>query len=287
MAAIVAVPCLVLFASMPGRRAATRRRDQPLRLRAAALGVLVPAHNEEARDSGDARIDSGTTGGRRPAAGHCRQLLRYDGPYRERNAAPRCSNERSRRGEAKATRSKAAWRCSKSRPPDVGGRRRRGLPTRCPAVSTPWPLRSRQTHRPAQACYLMTPPACPAGDRCHLVAGRAGQESSAASGHGEAGAAVLDHGLRFGISLAGDPSRSFAGGNIVEDMQFAVDLALAGFSPSYCDAAVGAGRFARVPFGIREPAPALGARASADASRTGPPAVGGFSEDRAALICSR
>jgi cellulose synthase/poly-beta-1,6-N-acetylglucosamine synthase-like glycosyltransferase len=33
-------------------------------------------------------------------------------------------------------------------------------------------------------------------------------------------------------------SRSFGGGNIVEDMQLAVDLALAGFSPTFCDRAV-------------------------------------------------
>ena len=102
-----------------------------------------------------------------------------------------------------------------------------------------------QTNRPAQACYLMTPPAAPRAidvisSLAVLVKNRVRPLAMA-----KLGLPCLITGSGSAFPWQAIALRSFAGGNIVEDMQFAVDLALADFSPSLLRRRGGAGRFAR------------------------------------------
>ena len=94
------------------------------------------------------------------------------------------------------------------------------------------------TGRPAQACYLMTAPAEPravdvVSALAVLVKNRVRPLAMARLGF-----PCLITGSGSAFPWAGLQARTFEGGNIVEDMQLAVDLALAGSPPSYCDDAV-------------------------------------------------
>jgi cellulose synthase/poly-beta-1,6-N-acetylglucosamine synthase-like glycosyltransferase len=94
------------------------------------------------------------------------------------------------------------------------------------------------TSRPAQACYLMTAPAEPravdvVSALAVLVKNRVRPLAMARLGF-----PCLITGSGSAFPWAALQSRSFEGDNIVEDMQLAVDLALAGSPPSYCDEAV-------------------------------------------------
>jgi cellulose synthase/poly-beta-1,6-N-acetylglucosamine synthase-like glycosyltransferase len=94
------------------------------------------------------------------------------------------------------------------------------------------------TSRPAQACYLMTPPPEPRAidvisSLAVLVKNRVRPLAMS-----RLGMPCLITGSGSAFPWRAIESRSFGGGNIVEDMQLAVDLALAGFSPTYCDRAV-------------------------------------------------
>ncbi len=136
-----------------------------------------------------------------------------------------------------------------------------------------------QTSRPAQACYLMTPPPVPraidvVSSLAVLVKNRVRPLAMA-----KMRLPCLITGSGSAFPWAAIQRRSFAGGNIVEDMQFAVDLALAGFSPAFCDRAVVLAGLPEPPFGIRQPAPAMGARTPSDAPGAGTPAIGGVLED--------
>ncbi len=94
------------------------------------------------------------------------------------------------------------------------------------------------TGRPAQACYLMTAPAEPravdvVSALAVLVKNRVRPLAMARLGF-----PCLITGSGSAFPWAALQARTFEGGNIVEDMQLAVDLALAGSPPSYCDDAV-------------------------------------------------
>jgi cellulose synthase/poly-beta-1,6-N-acetylglucosamine synthase-like glycosyltransferase len=92
--------------------------------------------------------------------------------------------------------------------------------------------------RPAQACYLMTAPAAPravdvVSALAVLVKNRVRPLAMARFGF-----PCLITGSGCAFPWAALQAHSFDGGNIVEDMQLAIDLALAGSPPSYCDDAV-------------------------------------------------
>ncbi len=94
------------------------------------------------------------------------------------------------------------------------------------------------TGRPAQACYLMTAPAAPravdvVSALAVLVKNRVRPLAMARLGF-----PCLITGSGSAFPWAALQARTFEGDNIVEDMQLAVDLALAGSPPSYCDDAV-------------------------------------------------
>jgi cellulose synthase/poly-beta-1,6-N-acetylglucosamine synthase-like glycosyltransferase len=89
--------------------------------------------------------------------------------------------------------------------------------------------------RPAQACYLMTAPTAPravdvVSALAVLVKNRVRPLAMARLGF-----PCLITGSGSAFPWAALRARSFDGGNIVEDMQLGVDLALAGWPPSYCD----------------------------------------------------
>jgi cellulose synthase/poly-beta-1,6-N-acetylglucosamine synthase-like glycosyltransferase len=96
---------------------------------------------------------------------------------------------------------------------------------------------STDTGRPTQACYLMHAPAAPravdvVSALAVLVKNRVRPLAMARLGFP---CLITGSGAAFPWSAL--QIRSFDGGNIVEDMQLAVDLALAGSPPSYCDSA--------------------------------------------------
>ena len=97
---------------------------------------------------------------------------------------------------------------------------------------------SAATRRPTQACYLMTPPGAPravdvVSALAVLVKNRVRPLAMARLGF-----PCLITGSGTAFPWAALQSHSFDGGNIVEDMQLGVDLALAGSPVSYCDDAV-------------------------------------------------
>jgi cellulose synthase/poly-beta-1,6-N-acetylglucosamine synthase-like glycosyltransferase len=94
------------------------------------------------------------------------------------------------------------------------------------------------TGRPSQGCYLMTAPSAPravdvVSSLAVLVKNRVRPLAMV-----RLGLPCLITGSGSAFPWAALQSRSFDGGNIVEDMQLAVDLALAGSPPSYCDDAL-------------------------------------------------
>jgi cellulose synthase/poly-beta-1,6-N-acetylglucosamine synthase-like glycosyltransferase len=235
MAAIVAVPCLVLFAqcvvaALPFK---ARSTAQTPRL---SLGVLVPAHNEE-------RVIRATLESIRAQLTEGDRLLVVADNCSDTTAriARECGAEvferqdLERRGKGYALQSGVD--VLKSRPPatvvvvDADCKLMVGCLDALAAQVA-------HTNRPAQACYLMTPPAAPRAidvisSLAVLVKNRVRPLAMV-----KLGLPCLITGSGSAFPWQAIASRSFAGGNIVEDMQFAVDLALAGYSPSYCDAAV-------------------------------------------------
>ncbi len=94
------------------------------------------------------------------------------------------------------------------------------------------------TSRPAQACYLMTPPPVPRAVDVISSLAILVKNRVRPLGMSRMGLPCLITGSGSAFPWQALQVRSFSGGNIVEDMQFAVDLALAGFAPRYCDEAV-------------------------------------------------
>jgi cellulose synthase/poly-beta-1,6-N-acetylglucosamine synthase-like glycosyltransferase len=235
MAAIAAVPCLVLFtqcivAALPFKARSTTQTPRP------SLGVLVPAHNEE-------RVIRGTLESIRVQLTEGDRLLVVADNCSDTTAriARECGAEvferqdLERRGKGYALQSGVD--VLKSRPPAAVV----VIDADCklmPGCLDALAAQVAQTNRPAQACYLMTPPAVPRAidvisSLAVLVKNRVRPLAMA-----KLGLPCLITGSGSTFPWQAIASRSFAGGNIVEDMQFAVDLALADFSPSYCDAAV-------------------------------------------------
>jgi cellulose synthase/poly-beta-1,6-N-acetylglucosamine synthase-like glycosyltransferase len=98
--------------------------------------------------------------------------------------------------------------------------------------------RVASTGRPAQACYLMTPPAAPRGvdvvsALAVLVKNRVRPLAMSRLGFP---CLITGSGSAFPWNTL--QAHTFEGDNLVEDMQLGVDLALAGSPASYCDDAV-------------------------------------------------
>jgi cellulose synthase/poly-beta-1,6-N-acetylglucosamine synthase-like glycosyltransferase len=235
MAAIVAVPCLVLFAqclvaALPFKVKSTAQTSRP------SLDVLVPAHNEE-------RVIQATLESIRSQLREGDRLLVIADNCSDTtaNIARECGAEvferhdLERRGKGYALQS--GVEVLKSHPPAAVV----VVDADCqlmPGCLNALAAQVAQTNRPAQACYLMTPPATPRAidvisSLAVLVKNRVRPLAMA-----KLGLPCLITGSGSAFPWQAIASRSFAGGNIVEDMQFAVDLALAGYSPAYCDAAV-------------------------------------------------
>ncbi len=235
MAAVVALPCLVLFgqclvAALPFKARSTAQTSRP------SLGVLVPAHNEE-------RVIQATLESIRAQLREGDRLVVIADNCSDTTAriATGCGAEvferqdLERRGKGYALQS--GVEVLKSHPPAavvVVDADCRLMPGCLDALAA----QVAQTDRPAQACYLMTPPAAPRAidvisSLAVLVKNRVRPLAMA-----KLGLPCLITGSGSAFPWQAIALRSFAGGNIVEDMQFAVDLALADFSPSFCDAAV-------------------------------------------------
>jgi cellulose synthase/poly-beta-1,6-N-acetylglucosamine synthase-like glycosyltransferase len=94
------------------------------------------------------------------------------------------------------------------------------------------------TGRPAQACYLMTPPAEPRAVDVVSALAVLVKNRIRPLGMARLGLPCLITGSGTAFPWATLQAHPFDGGNLVEDMQLAVDLALSSSAPSYCDEAV-------------------------------------------------
>jgi cellulose synthase/poly-beta-1,6-N-acetylglucosamine synthase-like glycosyltransferase len=236
LAVLIALPGLVLFAQCV--IAALPLKDRSARAKPArpTVGVLVPAHNEETV------IGSTLDSIRLQLAAGDRLLVIADNCA---DATARIANEcgaevlersdPTRRGKGYALQSGVER--FRADPPaiviviDADCRLRPGCLDALAAQVA-------QTSRPAQACYLMTPPPAPraidvVSSLAVLVKNRVRPLAMA-----KLGLPCLITGSGSAFPWQAIQLRSFGGGNIVEDMQLAVDLALAGFSPTFCDRAV-------------------------------------------------
>jgi cellulose synthase/poly-beta-1,6-N-acetylglucosamine synthase-like glycosyltransferase len=235
-AALIALPCVVLFVQCVIAALPLKDRSAPAHPARPTVGVLVPAHNEEAV------IGSTLESIRAQLAAGDRLLVIADNCS---DATARIANENgaevlerndpTRRGKGYALQSGVER--FQAGPPavviviDADCRLRPGCLDALAAQVA-------QSLRPAQACYLMTPPAAPraidvVSSLAVLVKNRVRPLAMA-----KLGLPCLITGSGSAFPWQAIESRPFAGGNIVEDMQLAVDLALAGFSPTFCDRAV-------------------------------------------------
>jgi cellulose synthase/poly-beta-1,6-N-acetylglucosamine synthase-like glycosyltransferase len=245
IAALVALPALVIaaqviVAALPIARSVRRPhadRITPNEALRPAVAVLVPAHNE-------------ALGIRATIASIAAQMARGD---RLVVVADNCTDETAqiardggaevversdltRRGKGFALQA-GLTRLGTARPPefvvvvDADCRLQAGC---LDALVT----HAATTSRPAQACYLMTAPNAPravdvVSALAVLVKNRVRPLAMARFGF-----PCLITGSGCAFPWAALQAHSFDGGNIVEDMQLAIDLALAGSPPSYCDEAL-------------------------------------------------
>jgi cellulose synthase/poly-beta-1,6-N-acetylglucosamine synthase-like glycosyltransferase len=236
LAALIALPCLVLFAQCVIATLPLRDRSAPAMSVRPTVGVLVPAHNEEA-------VITGTLESiRAQMAPGDRLLVIADNCL---DATARIANEshaevlvrtdQTRRGKGYALQS--GLEQFQPDPPAVVivvDADCRLLPGCLDALA----FQVGETSRPTQACYLMTPPLAPraidvVSSLAVLVKNRVRPLAMA-----KLGLPCLITGSGSAFPWQAIQSRSFGGANIVEDMQMAVDLALDGFSPTFCDRAV-------------------------------------------------
>jgi cellulose synthase/poly-beta-1,6-N-acetylglucosamine synthase-like glycosyltransferase len=236
LAALVALPCLVLFTQCVVAALPLKDRSASAEIVRLKVGVLVPAHNEETVIRATLEnIRAQLTAGDRllVIADNCTDATARIAAECQAEVLER--NDSTRRGKG------YALQCGVERfqadPPavviviDADCRLRPGsLDALAAQVG--------RTSRPAQACYLMTPPPAPrtidvVSSLAVLVKNRVRPLAMA-----KMGLPCLITGSGSAFPWEAIQSRSFAGGNIVEDMQFAVDLALAGFPPAFCDRAV-------------------------------------------------
>ncbi len=229
------VPCAIVFAqcvvaalsgpTSPALRGSSRPR----------LGVLVPAHNEETviRATLESIARQLSAGDRLlVVADNCSDATAHVAA--EAGAEVLVRNDAARRGKGFAL--QAGVEHFRSDPPAVV------VVVDADCVLDAGCLAAlaecvAESSRPAQACYLMAPPADPrpldvVSSLAVLVKNRVRPLAMAR--------------LRLPCLITGSgsafpwhalESRSFAGENIVEDMQLAVDLTLAGLPPRYCDGA--------------------------------------------------
>jgi len=236
LAAFVALPSLVLLIQC--LIAVLPQRERPVSIAGArpTLGVLVPAHNEET-------VLRATLESIQP------QLVAGD---RLLVIADNCSD-----GTARIAAESGAQVCERNDPRQRGKgfALERGLkefqadqPSVVVVIDADCRLlpgcldalahQVARNRRPAQACYLMTPPPNPRAIDVISSLAVLVKNRVRPLGMAKMGLPCLITGSGSAFPWAAIQTRSFAGGNIVEDMQFAVDLALAGFAPSYCDGAV-------------------------------------------------
>jgi glycosyltransferase involved in cell wall biosynthesis len=233
--AMVALPCFVLFIQCAVGAWPFKAR-QTLPVARAPLGVLVPAHDEEqviratlesiqAQLSADDRL--------LVIADNCSDATARIA--RECGADVFERNDLERRGKGYALQSGVD--VLRTNPPELVVI----IDADCRLMSgclDALAAQVAQKGRPVQACYLMTPAPAPRAvdvisSLAVLVKNRVRPLAMA-----RLGLPCLITGSGSAFPWKAIASRSFAGGNIVEDMQFAIDLALAGFPPSFCDMAV-------------------------------------------------
>jgi cellulose synthase/poly-beta-1,6-N-acetylglucosamine synthase-like glycosyltransferase len=245
IAVLVALPALVIaiqvgVAALPIARSARHlhpRRsapDQPMR---AAVAVLVPAHNEASgiRNAIES-ISAQTSPGDRVVviADNCSdqtaQIASDCGTevVERRNVA--------QRGKGFALRAGLAHLGS-GRPPEYVV----VVDADCrlqPGCLDALVAHAASTGRPAQGCYLMTAPDPPRALDVVSALAVLVKNRVRPLGMARFGFPCLITGSGCAFPWAALQEHSFDGGNIVEDMQLAIDLALAGSPPSYCDDAV-------------------------------------------------
>ncbi len=233
VAAVALLPCCVLLLQCVA--AAFRVPQNAVPQSRPLLGILVPAHNEEGvlRATLDSILRQLLPGDRLLViADNC-----DDSTAKVASAAPvevLVRTDASRRGKGYAL--QAGLDHYRSDPPDIIV----VIDADCrvePGCLSALAATVVESGRPAQACYLMKPPADPRpidviSSLAVLIKNR-----------------VRPLGMRrlgFPCLLTGSGSAfrwqtlsacSFAGSNIVEDMQLSIDLALAGHPPTYCDSA--------------------------------------------------
>ena len=235
LAALIALPSAVLFIQCLAACLPTPK-PKPIELGRPRIGVLVPAHDEEAviRSTLESIVSQLAKGDRLLViADNC-----TDSTAR---IAADCGVEvieRSdalRRGKGYALQS-GLDRFADDRPEVVVV-----IDADCQLMPGCLEALARQvaaTSRPAQACYLMTPPPVPRA--VDVISSLAILVKNRVRPRGMSKMALpcLITGSGSAFPWQALQLRSFSGGNIVEDMQFAVDLALAGFAPRYCDEAI-------------------------------------------------
>jgi len=235
LAALIAVPSAVLFIQCLAACLPTPK-PKPIELGRPRIGILVPAHDEEA-------VIRSTLASIRSQLAKGDRLLVIADNCTDSTAriAADCAVEvieRSdalRRGKGYALQS-GLDRFADDRPEVVIV-----VDADCQLMPGCLEALVRQvaaTSRPAQACYLMTPPPVPRA--VDVISSLAILVKNRVRPRGMSRMALpcLITGSGSAFPWQALQVRSFSGGNIVEDMQFAVDLALAGFAPRYCDEAV-------------------------------------------------
>jgi cellulose synthase/poly-beta-1,6-N-acetylglucosamine synthase-like glycosyltransferase len=239
---VAALPALVIalqvvVAVFPKRRFLQSAAPEPNHTQRPAVAVIVPAHNEALGiRSTIESISAQMSPGNRfvVIADNCddntAQIARDCGAeVIERTDA-------ARRGKGYALGAGVAYLAA-GEPPDlviVVDADCRLEPGCIDALAT----QTAVTGRPTQACYLMSAPAAPravdvVSALAVLVKNRVRPLAMARFGF-----PCLITGSGSAFPWRALQLRSFEGSNIVEDMQLAVDLALAGLPPCYCDAAV-------------------------------------------------
>jgi cellulose synthase/poly-beta-1,6-N-acetylglucosamine synthase-like glycosyltransferase len=234
LAAVVAAPSAVLFVQCLAAFLPMRKQNATANVRP-KIGVLVPAHNEEAgiRSTletirsqlieGDRLLviaDNCTDSTARIAADCGAEVIdRSDAVRRGKGYALQSGLERFT-----------------ADPPAVVV----VIDADCQLMSGCLDVLARQvaaTSRPAQACYLMTPPPVPRAVDVISSLAILVKNRVRPLGLARMGLPCLITGSGSAFPWKALQARSLSGGHIVEDMQFAVDLALVGFAPRYCDEA--------------------------------------------------
>jgi cellulose synthase/poly-beta-1,6-N-acetylglucosamine synthase-like glycosyltransferase len=235
LAALIAAPCVVLFVQCLAAFRPVARREST-ETRRPRLGVLVPAHNEEAV------LVSTLQSIRRQLAAYDRLLVIADNcTDATARIAAGCGAEVIERTDpvqrGKGFALQCGLACFAADPPAVVV----VIDADCELMPGCLDALARQvaaTSRPAQACYLMTPPPAPRAVDVISSLAILVKNRIRPLGMSKMGLPCLITGSGSAFPWQALQVGSFAGGNIVEDMQFAVDLALAGYAPRYCDQSV-------------------------------------------------